>query len=401
MTFKLLVVDDHPETRSIIVRVLQQEGYQVVSAANGAEGLKLADEEKPDLIMLDFMMPIMDGRETCERLRQRQEMAKVPIIMFTAVDDPQQKLSVFDAGADDYLNKPTEPAELVDRVKTMLETVYGTLPETNPHDKTIIHSRTDAPAYLDSTPFHPVGPQLVAVVGARGGAGATTVAINLAATLSGLGYVTTLVDLDMDQGHVGAYLNQKNSNGVNALAALPDNEIAEQLPEFLLPHSPSLRLLLAQMNLNGRLPHLSGPQTAVLMTTLNQTNQFVVADLGIHTNEIGRAVLPLADHVLVCLRPERIALSTARQLLTHLKEALPAATTLNALMLDFNDKKVQLPQTAVEGFLNHPLLATISIPSAELTRAVNQAKPVVQLNAQAETNKQFRQLARQLIKVPV
>ncbi len=401
MTFKLLVVDDHPETRSIIVRVLQQEGYQVVSAANGAEGLKLADEEKPDLIMLDFMMPIMDGRETCERLRQRQEMAKVPIIMFTAVDDPQQKLSVFDAGADDYLNKPTEPAELVDRVKTMLETVYGTLPETNPHDKTIIHSRTDAPAYLDSTPFHPVGPQLVAVVGARGGAGATTVAINLAATLSGLGYVTTLVDLDMDQGHVGAYLNQKNSNGVNALAALPDNEIAEQLPEFLLPHSPSLRLLLAQMNLNGRLPHLSGPQTAVLMTTLNQTNQFVVADLGIHTNEIGRAVLPLADHVLVCLRPERIALSTARQLLTHLKEALPAATTLNALMLDFNDKKVQLPQTAVEGFLSHPLLATISIPSAELTRAVNQAKPVVQLNAQAETNKQFRQLARQLIKVPV
>lgn len=400
MTFKLLVVDDHPETRSIIVRVLQQEGYQVVSAANGAEGLKLADVEKPDLIMLDFMMPIMDGRETCERLRQRPEMAKVPIIMFTAVDDPQQKLSVFDAGADDYLNKPTEPAELVERVKTMLETVYGTLPETNPRDKTTLHSRTDAPVFLDSAPFQPMGSQLVAVTGARGGAGATTVAINLAATLSGLGYVTTLVDLDLDQGHVGAYLNHK-SQGVNALAALPDNEIAEQLPEFSLPHSPNLRLLLAQMNLNGRFPHLSGPQTAVLMTTLSQTNQFVVADLGIHTNEIGRAVLAQADHVLVCLRPERIALSTARQLLAHLKETLPAATTLNALMLDFNDKKVQLPQTAVEGFLNHPLLATISIPSAELTRAVNQAKPVVQLNAQAETNKQFHQLARQLIKVPL
>lgn len=401
MTFKLLVVDDHPETRSIIVRVLQQEGYQVVSAANGAEGLKLADQEKPDLIMLDFMMPIMDGRETCERLRQRPEMAKVPIIMFTAVDDPQQKLSVFDAGADDYLNKPTEPAELVDRVKTMLETVYGTLPETNPHDKTTIHSRSDAPVYLDSASLQPVGPQLIAVIGARGGAGATTVAINLAATLAILGYATTLVDLDMDQGHVGAYLNHKNSQGVNALAALPDNEIAEQLPEFLLPHSPSLRLLLAQMNLNGRFPHLSGSQTAVLMTTLSQTNQFVVADLGIHTNEVGRAVLAQADHVLVCLRPERIALSTARQLLGYLRETVPTATTLNALMLDFNDNKVQLPQTAVESFLSHPLLTTISIPSVELTRAVNQAKPIVQLNAEAETNKHFRQLARQLIKIPV
>ena len=400
MTFKLLVVDDHPETRSIIVRVLQQEGYHVVSAANGAEGLKLADQEKPDLIMLDFMMPVMDGRETCERLRRRPEMAKVPIIMFTAVDDPQQKLSVFDAGADDYLNKPTEPAELVDRVRTMLETAYGALPQTNPHDKTIIHPRLDAPVYLDSAPFQPVSPQMIAVMGARGGSGATMVAINLAATLASLSYTTTLVDLDMDQGHVGAYLNQKNNHGVNALAALPDNEIAEQLPEFLLPHSQNLRLLLAQMNLTSRFPHLSGPQTAVLMNTLRQTNQFVVVDLGIRSKEISRAVLGQADHILVCLRPERIALAAARQLLAQLKESLPEPATLSALMLDFNDGKVQLPRTAVEGFLNHPLLATLTIPSAELTRAVNQARPIIQLGGQTQTGNHFRQLIRQLIKIP-
>ncbi|MBK8988453.1 MAG: response regulator [Chloroflexi bacterium] len=91
MTFKLLIVDDHPETRSIIERVLTQQGYQVVTASNGVEALKLAEQEKPDLVTLDFMMPVMDGRETCQRLRQRPEMAKVPIMMFTAVDDPQQK----------------------------------------------------------------------------------------------------------------------------------------------------------------------------------------------------------------------------------------------------------------------------------------------------------------------
>ena len=68
MTFKLLIIDDHPETRSIIGRVLEQQGYQVVAAVNGLEGLKLAEQEKPALILLDFMMPVMDGLETCQWL---------------------------------------------------------------------------------------------------------------------------------------------------------------------------------------------------------------------------------------------------------------------------------------------------------------------------------------------
>lgn len=167
MTFKLLIIDDHPETRSIIGRVLEQQGYQVVAAVNGLEGLKLAEQEKPALILLDFMMPVMDGLETCQRLRQRPEMAKVPIIMFTAVDDPQQKLSVFNAGADDYLNKPTEPAELVDRVKTMLETAYGPLPETSPREETQLHEVSDAPTFLDASPAKSTAAQTIAVMGDR------------------------------------------------------------------------------------------------------------------------------------------------------------------------------------------------------------------------------------------
>jgi CheY-like chemotaxis protein len=403
MTFKLLIVDDHPETRSIIGRVLEQQGYQVIAAANGMEALKLAEEEKPDLVVLDFMMPVMDGRETCQRLRQRPEMAKVPIIMFTAVDDPQQKLSVFDAGADDYLNKPTEPAELVDRVKTLLESAYGPLPETNPQDKTRAHAAADAPGFLElpdggAPGGETAGHQVIAVLGARGGTGTTTLAINLAAVYAGMNLTTTLVDLDMVQGHVGLYLNQKNAGGLNALATLPEDEIAEQLPAFLVSYSPNLRLLLSQINQNRRFPRLSGSQTAVLITALMQTNQIVVADLGQELNEMTRPVLEQADHVIVCLRPERVALSAARQLLNSLKDILFPHVELSAVMCDFGQEGAQLPRTAVEGFLGHPLLTILSIPPAEMTRAVNKSQPLVYLSAQTQSGALLRQLAQQFVR---
>lgn len=398
MTFKLLIVDDHPETRSIIGRVLEQQGYQVVSAANGAEGLKLADQEKPDLVLLDFMMPIMDGRETCQRLRQRPEMAKVPIIMFTAVDDPQQKLSVFDAGADDYLNKPTEPAELVDRVKTLLESAYGPLPETGSHDETRIHPAAADPGILEEPVSRTTGRQIIGVLGARGGAGATTVAINLAAVYAGMGLTTTLVDLDMVQGHIGLYLNQKNAGGLNTLATMTETEIAEQFSEFLVPYTHNLRLLLSQVNQNGRFPRLSRPQTAVLLELLAQTSQMIIVDLGLDVNEISQVVLEQADQVIVCLRPERIALSAARQLLNSLKSSVFPHVELSAILIDFGPDSVQLPRTAVEGFLGYPLLAILSIPPAEMSRAVNKAQPLVHLSAQTQSGTYLRQLAQQLVK---
>ena len=397
MTFKLLIIDDHPETRSIIGRVLEQQGYQVVAAVNGLEGLKLAEQEKPALILLDFMMPVMDGLETCQRLRQRPEMAKVPIIMFTAVDDPQQKLSVFNAGADDYLNKPTEPAELVDRVKTMLETAYGPLPETSPREETQLHEVSDAPTFLDASPAKSTAAQTIAVMGARGGVGVTTVAINLAAVYASMGYPTTLVDLDMVQGHIGLYLNQKNAGALNTLATMPAAEIADQVTDYLLSYSQHLRLLLSQINQAHRFPRLSEQQTAVLLTALAQISKIIVVDLGTDMNEMTRPVLEQADRIVVCLRPERVALSAARQLINHLKSVVFPHVAIDAVMVDFGQDGMQLPRTAVEGFLGHPLLAIITIPPAEMTRAVNKAQPLVYLSAQTQSGAYLRQLAQQLV----
>ncbi|MBK8988452.1 MAG: AAA family ATPase [Chloroflexi bacterium] len=238
--------------------------------------------------------------------------------------------------------------------------------------------------------------QIVAVLGARGGAGATTVAINLAAVYAGAGHLTTLVDLDMVQGHVGLYLNQKNASGLNMLATLPEVEIAEQLPSFLVTYSPNLRLLLSQVNQNRRFPQLTPPQTSALLATLRRISPLVVADLGQELNERSRPVLEQADQIIVCLRPERVALSSARQILNTLKEMYPYLE-ISAVMLDFGQEAAQLPRTAVEGFLGHPLLAILSIPVAEMTRAVNKAQPLVYLSAQTQAGLNLHQLAHQIV----
>ena len=93
MAYKILIIDDHPETCSIIGHVLKQQGYVIVTAENGLAGIKTAVKEQPHIVLCDYMMPVMDGVETITNLRKKPEFDKVPIIMFTAIDDPQQKLA--------------------------------------------------------------------------------------------------------------------------------------------------------------------------------------------------------------------------------------------------------------------------------------------------------------------
>ncbi|MCA9981162.1 MAG: response regulator [Anaerolineales bacterium] len=113
----ILVVDDHPAVRMIITRVLSPQGYEIITATNGHEALVLANEIKPDLILLDVMMPDgLNGFEVCRRLRQNPILHDVPIVMVTALDDRASRLEGIESGADDFIIKPFDPVELRARV---------------------------------------------------------------------------------------------------------------------------------------------------------------------------------------------------------------------------------------------------------------------------------------------
>ena len=113
----ILVVDDHPAVRMIIKRVLEPQGYEIVTANNGYEALRLANEIKPDLVLLDVMMPDgLNGFEVCQRLRNNPLLHDIPIVMVTALDDRASRLEGIESGADDFIIKPFDPVELRARV---------------------------------------------------------------------------------------------------------------------------------------------------------------------------------------------------------------------------------------------------------------------------------------------
>jgi two-component system alkaline phosphatase synthesis response regulator PhoP len=117
---KILLVDDEPDILEMVGFNLEREGFEVFTAPNGRKALELARTHLPDLILLDVMMPEMDGMETCRELREDARLKNSIIAFLTARNEDYSQIAGFDAGADDYISKPIKPRVLISRVKALL-----------------------------------------------------------------------------------------------------------------------------------------------------------------------------------------------------------------------------------------------------------------------------------------
>ena len=117
---KILVVEDEPSQREVLEYNLRAEGFLVISADNGEDALMLVEEEEPDLILLDWMMPNLSGIEVCRRLKSRVETRAIPIIMVSARSEEVDRVRGLEIGADDYLVKPYSVIEMIARLRTQL-----------------------------------------------------------------------------------------------------------------------------------------------------------------------------------------------------------------------------------------------------------------------------------------
>ena len=127
MAKRILIIEDELHIVKLVRAYLEQSGYEVLTAVDGAEGLRMARQEQPDLIILDLMLPEMDGMDVCQAVRRDSD---VPIIMLTARIEEIDKLLGLGLGADDYITKPFSPRELVARVRAVLRRVDGISPES-------------------------------------------------------------------------------------------------------------------------------------------------------------------------------------------------------------------------------------------------------------------------------
>lgn len=124
--YKILLVDDEPDILEFLSYNLKREGYTVLNAGNGKEAVAIAKKERPHLIILDVMMPDMDGIETCREIREIPGLKNTVITFLTARNEDYSQIAGFDVGADDYINKPIKPRVLISRIKALLRRGSGT-----------------------------------------------------------------------------------------------------------------------------------------------------------------------------------------------------------------------------------------------------------------------------------
>ncbi len=122
---KILVVEDHQDTRELLKYNLESAGYEIVSAGDGLTGLEMAQIQRPNLVILDLMLPGMDGLEVCRRLKKDATLSGMPVIMLTAKGEEVDRIVGLELGADDYVVKPFSPRELVLRIKAVMRRADG------------------------------------------------------------------------------------------------------------------------------------------------------------------------------------------------------------------------------------------------------------------------------------
>ncbi|MAU41791.1 MAG: phosphate regulon transcriptional regulatory protein PhoB [Kordiimonas sp.] len=157
MTARILLVEDDINITELVRYNLEQEGYSVNTALDGEDGLMMASETPPDLIILDWMLPNLSGIEICRRLRKQPETSNVPIIMLTARSEEADRVRGLDTGADDYITKPFSPRELIARIHAILRRIRPALSGQTLEYGGISMDTASHKVMRDGTPIH-LGP---------------------------------------------------------------------------------------------------------------------------------------------------------------------------------------------------------------------------------------------------
>jgi MinD-like ATPase involved in chromosome partitioning or flagellar assembly len=316
------------------------------------------------------MMPDMDGYEVTRRLRSNTATQNIPIIMFTAKTLIDDKVKAFELGADDYLTKPTHPAELASRVKAIL----ARNPHKGPGDTT-----------------HSVS---VGVMGVKGGVGATTIAMNLGAAMLQAKEEPIIADFCLGYGTLGLFLGHGQVSSMSTLLSKPSSEINERaIEEQILTHQSGLRLLPATSRPKEAMLNYS-PDTAVeLVKTLKKMSNVVILDLGSHLNPaIGRVIRSL-DRMLVIIEPNKIALSMARELFQTFDADGFDRAKLSVAVMNRAQSSMQTPWQEIEQALGQEIKAIISAAPDLAFQSLEANMPMVLFRPNSITASQLMKLA--------
>jgi pilus assembly protein CpaE len=288
MAQRILAVDDNPINLRLITAMLLNMGFEVFTAENGPEALSRLPMVKPDLIVLDVMMPEMDGYEVCRRIRANANTSQIPVIMLTAHDSLEEKVKGFESGADDYLSKPAQEPELEARIKVLLRR-RGTLA-------------------LTALPPERTG-RTISVFSLRGGVGVSSIAANLSIGLAQLWNLpVALVDLAFPIGQSALLMNMPLRNTWADLVGIEIADLDYEVLKRVLMHHASGVDLLSTARLPEQSELIGEDRAAQVFKLLRHSYDYMVIDLAHDFSPITLAALDISDEIITVMTPELASL---------------------------------------------------------------------------------------------
>jgi pilus assembly protein CpaE len=375
MAEKILIIDDDVDTLKLVGLMLQKQSYQIVAANNGMQGLEKAENENPDLIVLDVMMPGMDGYEVAKRLRSNPLTANTPILIFTAKTQLDDKVTGFEAGADDYLTKPTHPSELNAHIKALLARTSKGKVAANPLP-------TEKPALI------------VGILSPRGGQGVSTVAVNLGGALLKATKAEVIVaELRPGMGSLGPDLGELEPK---ALTELLSGNIADmtrqKVKEELFVHETGLRLLFGSVEPKDSTLANSVASLEALVNRLSYLTSYLVLDLGAGLTSLAQKLIASCNLIFVLAEPVANALNHSRMLINDLIDAGVQVVVVNRIRSD-----TQLNMQEMENQLGQLPVVAIT-PAPELIYMATRMKTLaIVARPDSLTAQQFAKLAAMVL----
>jgi DNA-binding response OmpR family regulator len=381
MPEKILIVDDDVDTLRLVGLMLQRQGYQITAASNGTQALSLAQAEKPDLIILDVMMPDLDGYEVTRRLRSNPGTAAIPIIMFTAKSQVDDKVTGFEVGADDYLTKPTQPRELFAHVKAVL--ARG--------------SKNTAPAQAVLGEKGTV----IGILAAKGGLGLSTLALNLGVAVHARHKKEVLVaELRPGEGSLGLELGYTQPDSLANLLQKNPSEITLQIVENeLTSHSSGLRLLLSSYQPQDAQHTQNTEGYEAIVRFLAYLGETVLLDLGPALPLRTEKTLSLCDSIILVTEPIPTTITRTKTMIDDLVRLGFGKGRMIITMVSRQRTEMQLSWSQAQEKLGHPIDVTFTPAPEQIYQAVKANVPVIVQHPESMLAQQFYKLADQVAKL--
>ena len=381
MPEKILVVDDDIDSLKLIGLMLQRNGYEVIAASAGNQALTKAASERPDLIILDIMMPDMNGYEVTRRLRKNPDTQRIPIIMFTAKTLIDDKVAGFEAGADDYLTKQTHPAVLASRVKAILARSAAAKPQGVARGAAI------------------------GVLGAKGGVGTTMLAVNIAAARLLAGDTPIIADFRLGMGSLGVSIGLARSHGMANVLSKPAEEIRPRAIENdLVTHPSGLRALLSSARATEAQLAFTPEAAVAVVRSLRSMGRPSVFDLGSGLSPLSQRLLREMDQIVLVVDPLVVTLTMARDIIQEIMTWRNDPNRLHVVVVSRATSSTPPSWSDVEQYLGYELRGIISLASDLMIQAMQANVPTVMFQPNAVVSTQLIKLAEDLhnrVRLPV